>query len=36
MTAHLSDRGNGKSVNLWRKKFSAPPSDGGTQQVSGH
>ncbi len=28
---YLTDRGNGRSVNLWRKKFAAPPSDGGTQ-----
>ena len=31
---YLTDRGNGRSVNLWRKKFAAPPSDGGTQLTS--
>jgi tricorn protease len=28
---YLSDRGNGKSVNLWRRKASAPVAEGGTQ-----
>lgn len=31
---YLTDRGNGKSVNLWRKPFSAAPSEGGTQLTS--
>ncbi len=31
---YLSDRGNGKSINIWRKKFAAPTSDPGTQLTS--
>jgi len=28
---YLTDRGNGRSVNLWRKPFAAAPAEGGTQ-----
>lgn len=31
---YLSDRGNGKSINIWRKKFAAPATDPGTQLTS--
>ena len=31
---YLSDRGNGKSANIWRKKFAAPANQPGTQLTS--